>query len=221
MAQDIGSAFQNLSQTMSNADASSWEKILSIWQAIQSSVDGILNVIDMVKQWTEASKALKAAKVAESAATVASNTAETASTLTSTAVSSAAAGVEAANNQRTVAGNIASAGSEVVKQNSKIPIVGIALAAAGLIAILGLMGKLPKFANGGIISGGSTSGDNMLARVNSGEMILNGSQQRRLLGIANGNGGGTQQQSIVSTKVRGEDMYLAIKNFMKSKNKKW
>ena len=219
--QDIGSAFQNLSQTMSNADASSWEKILSIWQAIQSSVDGILNVIDMVKQWTEASKALKAAKVAESAATVASNTAETASTLTSTAVSSAAAGVEAANNQKTVAGNIASAGSEVVKQNSKIPIVGIALAAAGLIAILGLMGKLPKFANGGIISGGSTSGDNMLARVNSGEMILNGVQQRRLFNIANGNGGGTQQQSIVSTKVRGEDMYLAIKNFMKSKNKKW
>ena len=89
----------------------------------------------------------------------------------------AATEVEAANNQRTVAGNIASAGSEVVKQNSKIPIVGIALAAAGLIAILGLMGKLPKFANGGIISGGSTSGDNMLARVNSGEMILNGSQQ--------------------------------------------
>lgn len=219
--QDIGSAFQNLSQTMSNADASSWEKILSIWQALQSSVDGILNVIGMVKEWTKASEALKTAKVAESAATVASNTAETASTLTSTAVSTAAAGVEAANNQRTVAGNIASAGSEVVKQNSKIPIVGIALAAAGLVAILGLMGKLPKFANGGIIGGGSTSGDNMLARVNSGEMILNGGQQRRLFNIANGNGGGVPQQSIVSTKVRGEDMFLTIKNYMRSKNKKW
>ena len=219
--QNIGSAFQNLSKTMSNADASSWEKILSIWQALQSSVDGILNVIDMVKEWTKASEALKTAKAAEAAVTVASNTAETASTLTSTAVSTAAAGVEAANNQRTVAGNIASAGSEVVKQNSKIPIVGIALAAAGLVAILGLMGKLPKFANGGIVGGGSTSGDNMLARVNSGEMILNGSQQRRLFNIANGNGWGTPQQTIVSTKVRGEDMYLAIKNYMRSKNKKW
>lgn len=219
--QDIGSAFQNLSQTMSNADASSWEKILSIWQALQSSVDGILNVIDMVKEWTKASEALKTAKVAESAATVASNTAETTSTLTSTAISTAAAGAEAANNQRTVAGNIASAGSEVVKQNSKIPIVGIALAAAGLVAILGLMGKLPKFANGGIVGGGSTSGDNMLARVNSGEMIFNGGQQRRLFDIANGKGGGIPQQSIVSTKVRGEDMFLTIKNYMRSKNKKW
>ena len=219
--QDIGSAFQNLSQTMSNADASSWEKILSIWQALQSSVDGILNVIDMVKEWTKASEALKTAKAAESAVTVASNTAETASTLTSTAVSTAATEITAANNKKTVAGNMASAGSEVVKQNSKIPIVGIALAAAGLVAILGLMGKLPKFANGGIVGGGSTSGDNMLARVNSGEMILNGSQQRRLLGIANGNTAGVNGQTIVSTKIRGGDMYLAIKNYMKSTNKTW
>lgn len=219
--QDIGSAFQNLSKTMSNADSSSWEKILSIWQALQSSVDGILNVIDMVKEWTKASEALKTAKAAEAAVTVASNTAETASTLTSTAVSTAATEITAANNKKTVAGNMASAGSEVVKQNSKIPIVGIALAAAGLVAILALMGKLPKFANGGIVGGGSTSGDNMLARVNSGEMILNGGQQRRLFNIANGNGGGTPQQTLVSTKVRGEDMFLAIKNYMRSKNKKW
>ena len=219
--QDIGSAFQNLSKTMSNADASSWQKILSIWQALQSSVDGILNVIDMVNGWIKASEALKTAKAAESAVTVASNTAETASTLTSTAVSTAAAGVEAANNKRTVAGNIAAAGSEVVKQNAKIPIVGIALAAAGLVAILGLMGKLPKFANGGIVGGGSTSGDNMLARVNSGEMILNGGQQRRLFNAINSGNLGSNQQTLVSTKVRGEDMYLAIKNYMRSKNKKW
>ncbi len=219
--QDIGSAFQNLSQTMSNADASSWEKILSIWQALQSSFDGILNVIDMVKEWTKASEALKTAKAAEAAVTVASNTAETASTLTSTAVSTAATEITAANNKKTVAGNMASAGSEVVKQNSKIPIVGIALAAAGLVAILGLMGKLPKFANGGIVGGGNTSGDNMLARVNSGEMILNGGQQRRLFNAINSGNLGSNQQTLVSTKVRGEDMFLAIKNYMRSKNKKW
>ena len=50
-------------------------------------------------------------------------------------------------------------------------------------------------------------------------MILNGGQQRRLFNIANGNG--TPQQTLVSTKVRGEDMFLAIKNYMRSKNKKW
>ena len=83
------------------------------------------------------------------------------------------------------------------------------------------MGKLPKFANGGIVGGGSTSGDNMLARVNSGEMILNGSQQRRLFNAINSGNLGSNQQTLVSTKVRGEDMYLAIKNYMRSKNKKW
>lgn len=50
----------------------------------------------------------------------------------------------------------------------------------------------PKFAEGGIVPGGSFSGDNVIARVNSGEMILNGKQQATLLNIANGgqsNGG--------------------------------
>ena len=40
--------------------------------------------------------------------------------------------------------------------------------------------KPPKFADGGIVPGSSMSGDKVLARVNSGEMILNQSQQARL-----------------------------------------
>ena len=50
----------------------------------------------------------------------------------------------------------------------------------------------PKFAEGGIVPGGSFSGDNVIARVNSGEMILNDKQQANLLNLANGgqsNGG--------------------------------
>lgn len=38
----------------------------------------------------------------------------------------------------------------------------------------------PKFATGGIVGGASYVGDNVVARVNSGEMILNASQQRKL-----------------------------------------
>jgi tape measure domain len=218
----IVSSWQQLGQTLNSADASGWEKIMSIWNALESSVEGILGIIETIKEWTKASQELKSAKAAEAAVTVAANAAETTSPVAATAVSTAASEVGAAENRKTVAGNIAAAGSEVVKQNSKIPIVGIALAAAGLVAVLAMFGKLPKFANGGIIGGGSTSGDNMLARVNSGEMILNGTQQKRLFGaINNGSFGGGQQQTLVSTKVRGEDLFLTLRNYMRSKNKRW
>ena len=49
--------------------------------------------------------------------------------------------------------------------------------------------QAPKFAEGGIVPGTSFSGDRVQAQVNSGEMILNQSQQARLFEIANQGGG--------------------------------
>lgn len=46
------------------------------------------------------------------------------------------------------------------------------------------------FENGGIVPGNSMSGDNLIAKVNSGEMILNQGQQKQLFNMANGGGGG-------------------------------
>lgn len=43
-----------------------------------------------------------------------------------------------------------------------------------------------SYADGGIIGGNSYQGDKLLARVNSGEMILNQQQQSRLFALANG-----------------------------------
>lgn len=59
----------------------------------------------------------------------------------------------------------------------------IAIGAAVMAGILALCGG---FATGGIVGGNSFSGDRMLARVNSGEMILNSAQQARLFDMANG-----------------------------------
>ena len=70
--------------------------------------------------------------------------------------------------------------------------MGLAIkAAAG--AIKGLFEKLKDgghFAQGGIVGGNSYTGDRLLARVNSGEMILNRRQQQQLFALANGKGGG-------------------------------
>lgn len=218
----IVNSWERLGDTLNNADASGWDKIMAIWSALENSVDGILGIIDAVNSWTKASKQLQSAKTAEAAITTATNTEEASSTIAAASVSTATAEMESNENKKTISGNIAAAGSEVIKQNSKIPVVGLALAATGLIALIALMGKLPKFAKGGIVGGGSTSGDNMLARVNSGEMILNGSQQKRLFNAINGGAlGGETQIALKSGRVRGSDMYLAIDNYMKSNNKRW
>ena len=59
--------------------------------------------------------------------------------------------------------------------------------AAGVAAVVAALASISgAFANGGIVGGSSPSGDKLLARVNSGEMILNGAQQSRLFNFING-----------------------------------
>lgn len=58
----------------------------------------------------------------------------------------------------------------------------IATAVGGVLAAFA---AIPKFATGGIVGPGSMFGDKLLARVNSGEMILNQGQQQRLSSLIN------------------------------------
>jgi hypothetical protein len=75
---------------------------------------------------------------------------------------------------------------------------GAALAATSLQlgAVIASKPQAPKFAEGGIVPGTSFSGDNVVARVNSGEMVLTTEQQKKLL---NG-GGGQEAYRIVGTR---------------------
>ena len=68
-----------------------------------------------------------------------------------------------------------------------IPVVGPALGlVAGAAAFAWGNSKIPSFEEGGIVQGNSYKGDNVKANVNSGEMVLNGSQQKNLFDLANG-----------------------------------
>ena len=161
---------------MSNSDASSWEKILSIWQALQSSVDGILNVIDMVKQWTVASNELKDAEAAKAAIMSASTTQQIADKAAISAATATSAVANVASAAAEESAWSADAAASTFAAHAYMPFVGTEIAEGYIAqqqATIALAG-IPKFATGGIVGGGSTSGDNMLARVNSGEMILNG-----------------------------------------------
>jgi len=69
---------------------------------------------------------------------------------------------------------------------------------------------IPQFANGGIVPGTSYTGDQQLARVNSGEMILNQSQQAKLFDtIGGGAGGEVMRVAPMSVKSTFDELFRA------------
>lgn len=82
----------------------------------------------------------------------------------------------------------ASAASIPVIGHVLAPIAAGAAIAAGIanVAAISQQTYAGGYASGGIIPGQSFQGDNMTANVNSGEMVLNFAQQRRLFELANG-----------------------------------
>lgn len=84
-----------------------------------------------------------------------------------------------------VAANAAEAGSKAAAASAGWALWGAIAIGAGIMAAV--LAFADGFATGGVVPGNSFSGDNVLARVNSGEMILNHAQQARLFDIAEGN----------------------------------
>lgn len=91
---------------------------------------------------------------------------------------------------------------------------GIALVALST-AISAKFNQAPKFANGGIVGGSSYYGDKVLARVNSGELILNQDQQRNLYGQLNG--GATT--IIPDVRIQGQDLIIVFDRANDRKNR--
>lgn len=87
--------------------------------------------------------------------------------------------------QTLVNANKAAAISGAAASASAIPVVGWIQAIAAVGTMVGLLANIPKFEQGGIVPGGLYTGDKVLARVNSGEMILNKSQQNNLYNAIN------------------------------------
>lgn len=117
--------------------------------------------------------------------------------------------------------NTEAAATGAASSVASIPFVGAALAVAAIASVLAALANIPKYATGGIVGGSSFFGDHMIARVNSGEMILNQSQQGKLFNMIN-NGGGSNHITVDGeARVSGKAMYITIRNYMKANNIKW
>lgn len=94
---------------------------------------------------------------------------------------------------------------------SKLPFPANLAAIATVVAtIASVFGSLPKFADGGVVGGSSYFGDKLLARVNSGEAILNQRQQARALSLMEG--GNVRVSGDV--RLNGKDIYISLRNYL-------
>ena len=147
-----------------------------------------------------------AAKVMKATATQGAAAADTASVGASAAATAASAAETTADST--------SAAAKMAKWFAANPLLGAAIAATVIAGVAGVVSSLKnsygKFANGGIVGYGTSSGDNTLARVNKGEMILPLHDQMTLFkmiksGQGIGSGGG-------EWRVRGTDLIKVINN---------
>lgn len=227
----VVSAFRNLNEVMSDVDSSGWERIMAVWNAITNTVDSFLSIIKTIETITEltnkltnASVRLSDAKKAEALTDTVTTTTKISNAAAGSAATIAATAVEQASATTEVAANTAKGASSAGASAAKLPfpmnIIAIGGAIAAAVAAFAL---IPKFAGGGVITGGPTSGDKILARVNAGEMILNKGQQTNLFNaLDSGNFGrsGNSNVTIGFDRVLGSDIYLSLKNYMKSTGKK-
>lgn len=96
----------------------------------------------------------------------------------------------------------------------------LAFVGAGLATVATTISTLQSFSTGGIIQGGQIAGDQMLARVNAGEMILNGSQQKNLFNLLDSGGAlAGSGNSNVEFRISGSTLKGVLRNYDSKMNK--
>ena len=120
--------------------------------------------------------------------------------------------------QSIINGLLAQAVAAMIAGEAHKGLIGLATAAIGVAALIGIWkAKVPEFANGGIVGGSSFTGDNITARLNSGEMVLNKGQQANLFNMANG-GSGTAGGGEVVFRIEGNTLVGVLNNHNKRMN---
>ena len=206
--------------------------IISLIQGIKGAVDTAMSIKTLFESFKEAkgsieilagaTKAIRTMTTATEAQATIDNIAAAASNKKALAASSEVGStLAAAAASETKAGSSAKeAVAEAGSSAAKIPFVGWALAGVAIAGIAGaLISMFAKFQTGGIVGGNSRSGDKTLIRANSGEMVMNGTQQKRLWNIIDGKTGvgGGGVSGDVRFVIRGAELEGVLNNYKKIK----
>lgn len=111
------------------------------------------------------------------------------------------------------------AAANIFLAHSYIPFAGVPMATGYVTAMEGVLNGMQMFAEGGIVGGSSYSGDRVIARLNSGEMVINRGDQRRLFGMIKSGNSGNTGQSITRTVVTGEQIVTAVNNYSRRRGR--
>lgn len=218
----VTSTWENMAESWN--DMSTFKKVTSSISAVISTINEAMGayeaISDVVQLFGEISEASAAKKVAADATEMASDS-------TKTALSTANSQVEIANNQQEQMSDLAGVGTKqasaiasATASGAKLPFpANLAAIAAGIAAVVAAFAMISSFADGGIIGGNTTLGDMNIARVNKGEMILNGTQQKRLFSILDG-GVSASPNNITSGNVKFEIKGSTLVGVLKNHNSK-
>ena len=212
-------AFQRLDDAF-NGNASGWEKFMAVWNTLMSVMNAVVAVMTVVSAIQDIMNAKNAAGngvvLAKAAGHSATATAQAAETGTTTALAAAETAAIAPTMGLYKAAKLLAA-AQIFAAHASIPFAGPGIATGYVTAMESLLASLMAFANGGIVGGSSFFGDHMIARVNSGEMILNKNQQKNLFDAIDQNklGGAGANNIVVTGKIRGKDLLLVQQHYNK------
>ena len=204
-------AFKNLPDAMDEAE-NGWERFMVGFEAgmqvlntivsIMGAINTIMTTFNTIQEITTA---LKLKDAAASGVQAGADSAAAGATMTKAGA------------------NMAEAATGAGKAVSWLPIVGPILAVAAIGAIMGvLLGVMSKskYATGGIVPG-SGIGDMDLVRVNGGEMILNGRQQKNLFNLIDHNrlSPSLGSSGEVTFRIQGDTLVGTLNNYYKKRGK--
>lgn len=180
----VGDSLQNTIGDAIMQLGDGWSGLYDIIKDLgQKMLESVVNMLaQIVAEWIMKTVVLQGLETAYAAFKSALLAKQTAEEVAQIGIVTAAQRVAAVSQ---VTSNAAIAGSSAAASHGWLGFGAVAIGAAVMAAVLAF--ALGAFETGGIVPGNSFSGDNVLARVNSGEMILNRAQQARLFDIAEGN----------------------------------